>query len=75
MPRWRKRTANSSRCSITMTSCAEALVKWSGSINDHPDIDVIYSDEDKIDGGAQCDPYSTPIGLRIISLTACTRTT
>jgi len=39
----------------------EALYQVVRYLNDHPDVDVIYSDEDKLDlSGARCDPYFKP---------------
>ena len=39
----------------------EALAEVVRYLNAHPDADVIYSDEDKLDeSGARCDPYFKP---------------
>jgi GT2 family glycosyltransferase len=39
----------------------DALYRVAAWLNEHPDADVIYSDEDKLDlGGARCDPYFKP---------------
>jgi GT2 family glycosyltransferase len=38
-----------------------AMAEIAAWIRDHPDVDFIYSDEDKIDpSGARCDPYFKP---------------
>lgn len=39
----------------------DALAEVARHVNAHPDVDFIYSDEDKLDlGGARCDPYFKP---------------
>ena len=61
-PRWSRRQGSSSRCSITTTSCRPTRWRrWCGISTAHPDADVLYSDEDKLDlAGARCDPYFKP---------------
>ena len=40
---------------------ADALAEVARYIDAHPDVDFIYTDEDKLDlGGARCDPYFKP---------------
>ena len=72
------RAGSSSRCSITTTSSRRT--PWQRVVlhlNAHPDADVIYSDEDKLDlqRRSAATRSSSPTGRRSTSSRACTRAT
>ena len=61
-PPWRWRGASSSPSSTTTTCCAsDALLRVAQALGDDPELDVVYSDSDKLTAhGKRADPFFKP---------------